>query len=72
MGILRRVMVISCGVLLGGGVGFYLKETYYVTLKQDRYNKLQEEWKELSDNRRTKEQKLSSIKQQGNNTHVRR
>lgn len=70
MGMLGKVMAISCGVFLGGGLGFYLKETYYVRLKKDRCYQLQEEWKVLSDNRKAKEEKLNSIKQQGNNIHV--
>ena len=70
MGMFGKVVVISCGVFLGGGVGFYLKETYYVRQKKDRCYQLQEEWKELSDIRKAKEQQLNSIKQHGNNMHV--
>ena len=56
-------MAISCGVFIGGGLGFYLKETYYVRLKKDRFYQLQDEWKALSDIRKAKEQQLDSIKQ---------
>lgn len=70
MGILGKVMVISCGVFIGGSVGFYLKETYYVRQKKDRCYQLQEEWNVLSDIRKAKEEQLNSIKQQGNNIHV--
>jgi hypothetical protein len=70
MGVLGKVVAISCGVFLGGGLGFYLKETYYVRLKKDRCHQLQEEWKVLSDNRKAKEEKLNSIKQQANNINV--
>ena len=70
MGMLGKVMAISCGVFLGGGLGFYLKETYYARLKKDRCYQLQEELKVLSDIRKAKEEQLNSIKQQGNNIHV--
>lgn len=63
MGMLGKVMAISCGVFIGGGLGFYLKETYYVRLKKDRFYQLQDEWKALSDIRKAKEQQLDSIKQ---------
>ena len=57
-------MFISCGAFLGGGLGFYLKETYYVRVKKDKCTALQEQWKDLSDIRKTKEKRLDSIKQQ--------
>lgn len=72
MGILGKVLVISCGVFVGGSFGFYLKETYYVRQKRDRYYQLREEWKVLSDIRKAKEQQLNSIKQQGNTIHVKK
>lgn len=64
MGILGKVVFISCGAFLGGGVGFYLKETYYVRMKKDKCTELQKQWKDLSDIRKAKEKQLSSIKQQ--------
>ena len=67
MGMLAKVMVISCGVFLGGGLGFYLKETYFVKMKKDRCAELQEQWKDLSDIRKAKEKQL---KQQEIHVHV--
>lgn len=63
MRILGRVVMISGGVFLGGGIGFYLKETYYVRIKKERCHKLRQELKELSDIRKEKEKKVNDIKQ---------
>ena len=63
MGMLGKFVVISCGVFIGGGIGFYFKETYYVRLRRDKCYKLQEELKTLSDSRKSKEQQLESLRQ---------
>lgn len=72
MGLLGKVVIISCGVFIGGGIGFYLKETYYVKLKRDRCYQLQEELKGLSNIRKEKEKQLNSIQQQDGHTDLNR
>ena len=47
MGTFGRVMAISCGVFLGGGIGFYLRENYSIKAKKEEHQKLEEEWKAL-------------------------
>ena len=60
MGLLGKVMIITCGVFLGGGIGFYLKETYYVRQRKDKCYELQEELKVLSNVRKEKEKQLNA------------
>ena len=43
MGMLGKVVAISGGVFAGGGLGFYLKETYYLRLKREERSRLEEE-----------------------------
>ena len=53
-----RVMMISLGTFLGGGYGFYLKETYYLKKKEKRCEELEIEWKELHKLHKEKEEML--------------
>ena len=62
MGMLGRGVVITCGVFAGGGIGFYLKETYYVRRRRDKCFELEGELKALTDTRKAKEEQLKSIK----------
>ena len=62
MGMLGKVVAISGGVFAGGGLGFYLKETYYLRLKREERSRLEEEWMELVRARKDKEQLLRTMK----------
>ena len=55
-----KVIAISIGVFGGGGFGFYLRETYYFRVKQEKCAKLEEELKELVHVRKAKEDALNS------------
>lgn len=54
-----KVMAISVGVFVGGGIGFYLRETYFFRMKKEKCAKLEEELKELVHVRKSKEEALS-------------
>lgn len=62
MGTFGRVVAISCGVFLGGGIGFYLRENYSVRTKKEQHEQLEEEWKTLVEMRKEKEKLLPKEK----------
>ena len=70
MGMLGKGVLITCGVFIGGGLGFYLKETYYVRRRRDKCYELEKELKALIDVRRTKEVQLKSIKAKQTSAHI--
>ena len=61
MGIFGKAMAISVGVVVGGGLGFYLKETYFLRMKEKRCAELEVELQELVRTRKSKEELLQTI-----------
>ena len=55
-----KVMAISIGVFGGGGIGFYLRETYFFRVRRKKCAELEEELKELVYIRKAKEDALRS------------
>ena len=60
----RAVLVISVGVLGGGVLGFWYRETYWVEKKEREKIKMEEELKSLTELRKSKEALLMSLKQE--------
>lgn len=58
MGMFGRVMAISTGVFAGGGIGLYLRETYFYRRKKEKCLRLEEELKGLKGIRKHKEKLL--------------
>lgn len=58
MGTLSKVLVLSVGVLGGGGLGLYLQETYQLKKNQKKKEELEKELEELRAMRRRKEERI--------------
>lgn len=58
MGTLSKVLVLSAGVLGGGGLGLYLQEKYYLKKNQEKRDELEKELEMLRAMRRKKEERL--------------
>lgn len=58
MGTLLKMLVVSTGVIVGGGLGFYFKETYYVRKRTEKLKEMESEWQELVRIRKAKEDAL--------------
>lgn len=52
------MLVVSTGVLVGGSLGFYFKETYYVRRRTEKLREMEAEWQELVRIRKAKEDAL--------------
>lgn len=63
MGMFGKVMAISTGVFLGGGIGLYLRETYFYRRKKEQCQRLEEKLKELRGIRKHKERLLEDYTQ---------
>ncbi len=55
MGMFGKVMAISGGVFIGGGLGLYLRENQLYRRKKKQCNKLEQELTELTHIRKEKE-----------------
>ncbi len=60
MSLSGRVIAISAGVFIGGGVGFYLRETYYVKKMEERAERMETKLNELTKQRRKMEKLLKT------------
>lgn len=60
MGIYGRALAISIGVLTGGGLGFYWRETYVLKTSQLKRSELEEQLNVLIKSRREKENTLQN------------
>ena len=69
MGTVGRAVAIGTGVFLGGGIGFYLKETYYVRIKEKKCAELEAKLQELIRTRKRKEELLRTRKIGGDGEH---
>lgn len=58
MSVFTRVMFITGGGLLGGLIGFYWREKYLITSKEERRRILQEQLHQLTKSRIEKEKLL--------------
>ncbi len=61
MGMFGKVMAISGGVFIGGGLGLYLRENQLYTRKKKQCNKLEQELTELTLIRKEKESLLQQF-----------
>ena len=61
MGTFWKVVALSSGALGGMGVGFYLKENYYMTQNKERRDELMVELERLRALRRKKEKLLKAL-----------
>lgn len=66
MGIFGKAMAISVGVVVGGGLGFYLKETYFLQMNEKRCAELEVELQELVRTRKRKEELLQTRRNESN------
>lgn len=62
MGIFGRAVAIAVGVLLGGGLGFYWRETYLLKHSQDKRSDLEKQLTILAKSRKEKEFMLQNIR----------
>ena len=58
MGTVLKMLVVSTGVLVGGSLGFYFKETYYMRKRTEKLRQMEAEWQELVKTRKSKEDAL--------------
>ncbi len=58
MGLTSRVLGISAGVFIGGGLGFYWRETYYVRRMEERARTMEGDLVQLRERRRKMEMLL--------------
>lgn len=58
MSTLLKMLVVSTGVLVGGSLGFYFKETYYMRRRTEKLREMEAEWQELIRIRKAKEDAL--------------
>lgn len=58
MGTFGKVVALSAGALGGMGVGFYLKEHYYLKQNKERRDELMTELQRLRNLRKEKEERL--------------
>ncbi len=61
MGMLGKVMAISGGVFIGGGLGLYLRENQLYRRNKKQANKLEQELAELTHIRKEKERLLQQL-----------
>ena len=61
MGTFWKVMALSAGALGGMGLGFYLKEHYYLRQNKERRDELVTELQRLREQRKNKEQRLKAF-----------
>ena len=61
MGTFGKVMALSAGAFGGMGLGFYLKEHYYLKQNKEKREQLLVELKQLRDLRKQKEEKLQTL-----------
>ena len=61
MGTFGKVVALSGGALGGMGLGFYLKEFYYLKQNKERRDELVAELQRLRELRKNKEQKLKGL-----------
>ena len=61
MGTFGKVMALSAGAFGGMGLGFYLKEHYYLKQNKEKRDQLLAELKQLRDLRKQKEEKLQTL-----------
>ena len=61
MGTFGKVMALSGGALGGMGLGFYLKEFYYLKQNKERRDELVAELQRLRELRKNKEKKLKGL-----------
>ena len=66
MGMFGKAMAISVGVVVGGGLGFYLKETYFLRMKEKKCAQLEGELQELVRSRKIKEELLRTRRNESN------
>ena len=60
-----KAMTINVGVVVGGGLGFYLKETYFLCVKK-KCAELEAELQELVRTRKIKEELLRTRRNESN------
>lgn len=60
MGVFGRAFAIAVGVLAGGGIGFYWRETYMLKASQDKRSALEEQLNTLKESRKEKENALQN------------
>ena len=60
MGVFGRAAAISVGVLIGGGIGFYWRETYMLKASQDKRTDLEKQLRTLIQSRKERENTLRS------------
>lgn len=60
MGVFGRALAIALGVLAGGGIGFYWRETYMLKASQDKRSVLEEQLNTLVSSRKEMENTLQS------------
>ena len=61
MGTFGKVVALSGGALGGMGLGFYLKEFYYLKQNKERRDELVAEMQRLRELRKNKEKKLKGL-----------
>ena len=61
MGTFGKVVALSGGALGGMGLGFYLKEFYYLKQNKERRDELVAELQRLRELRKNKEKKLKGL-----------
>lgn len=54
MSIVGKTLAIIAGALIGGGLGFYWRETYWLDINQKRKLELEVQLKELAKSRKEK------------------
>ena len=60
MGVIGKTLAISIGVLAGGGLGFYWRETYMLKTSQEKKSRLEEQLNLLMKSRKEKEKMLQN------------
>lgn len=60
MGMRGKIIAITIGTFVGGGVGFYVRERYQARQREEYRDKLSAELQEVSERRRSKERLLNS------------
>ena len=62
MGLFARAMAISFGILGGGAVGFYYRETYHAAVVENKCGKTETRLRELVRIRKSKEKRIQELK----------
>ena len=62
MGVFGRATAITIGILIGGGIGFYWRETHLLKVNIEKRIKLEEQLKELTKSRTEKEKLMLNQK----------